>query len=123
MKPMLGVAVAAVGFGLWAGFNGWSSPPILKTVNAGLSALIGANLLFCSWLLWRAKPGSGDATVLPMLIVLSVAILLGNLPRLLWPESDALRMAGSIACLLIVTIVLVVEMRKRRRLRQRSGTA
>jgi hypothetical protein len=122
MKLMLGVAAVAGAIGVWAGFNAWQSAAVTTTVYAGLAVLAGGNLFFCSWLRWRAQPGSGDAMVLPTLILLSAAMLIGILPRLLWPAAEVLHIAGSVTSALIATSAAVVQIRKRRRLRKQMGS-
>jgi hypothetical protein len=116
MKLMILVAVVAGVIGAWAGFNSWQSGPVTTTIHSALSVLIGGNMLMCSWAWWRAKPGSGDATVMTTLMLLSGAILLGILPRLFWPTNDGRHLVGSISSALIVTVIAVVQIRNRRRL-------
>jgi FtsH-binding integral membrane protein len=119
MKRILGLtAVIAAGLGIWAGVSAWPSPGAGTTILAGGAILIGANLLFCLWLWRRAQPGSGDALVLPTVIVLSASMLLGILPRLFWPAAEGLQVASSIANMLIVTALLAVQIRRLRRLRR-----
>lgn len=120
MKPIILVAAVAGALGIWAGFNGWQSTAITTTIHAGVALVIGGNLLVCSWVWSRAKPGSGDAMVLPTVILLSAAILVGILPRLFWPSADGVHMASSIASAAIVTVIAVVQSRKRRRLRDQA---
>ena len=115
MNRILGLAaVVAAVFGFWAGVSAWHSTGVL----AGAAILIGGNLLFCVWLWRRAQPGSGDAMVLPTLVVLSAAMLLGILPRLFWPAAEGVQIAGSIAKVLVVTVLVVMQIRNRRRLRR-----
>jgi hypothetical protein len=114
---MLWLALVAGMIGVWAGFNFGRSDTITTNIHAGLAALIGANLLFSSWVWWRATPGSGDAMVMPTVILISAAMLIGILPRLLWPSNDGSHMVGSIASAVIVTFLAFVQIRKRRRLR------
>jgi len=90
----------------------------MTKVQAGLAILSAANLLFCLWLWRRAQPGSGDAMVLPATMLLSVALLLGIVPNLFWPAAEGVQIAGSIASVVVVTIMLVLQIRNRRRLRR-----
>ena len=117
VKPLLLASVVAGAIGLWAGFNFGRSGTVATSVHAGLAVLVGAILLFSSWVWWRAKPGSGDAMVLPTVMFISAAMLLGILPRLFWPSTDGSHMVGSIASAVIMTFIAVVQIRKRRRLR------
>lgn len=120
MRLMLLVAVVAGVVGIWAGVNSWQLGPVTTTIQSGLAVLVGGNLLMCSWAWSRAKPGSGDAMVMPTLLLLSGAILIGILPRLFWPSNDGRHMVGSIASSVIVTVIAVVQIRKRRRLRDQA---
>jgi hypothetical protein len=123
MKPMLLIVLVAAVLGGWAGFTFGRSATVATGVHAAIGVLIGANLLFSSWLWWRAKPGSGDAMALPTVMLLSAAMLIGILPRVFWPSSDNSHMAGSIASAIIVTLIAAVQIRKRRRLREQARTS
>lgn len=111
-------AVVAAALGFWAGVSAWQSAGVGTNILAGVAILIGGNLLFCLWVWRRAPPGSGDAMVLPTLVVLSASMLLGILPRLFWPAAEGLQIAGSIANVAIVTVLVVRQARNRRRLRR-----
>ena len=120
MRPMLLLALAAGIVGVWTGFTFGRSETADTNIQAGLAVLIGANLLFSSWVWWRAKPGSGDAMVLPTLVLLSAAILIGILPRLFWPSNDESHIIGSITSAVILIFIAVVQVRKRRRRRDQA---
>ena len=120
MKPMLLAVLVAGATGLWAGFNFGRSGTVGTRIHAGLAVLIGANILFSAWVWWRANPGSGDAMVLPSVMLISAAMLIAILPRLFWPSNDGSHMIGSIAGALIVTSIAVARIRKRRRLRNHA---
>ena len=64
-------------------------------IDMVLVIILGANLLFMSWLWYRARPESGDRRVLPMAILMSVGMLTGILPRVLWPHWEAVKILGS----------------------------
>jgi uncharacterized membrane protein YoaK (UPF0700 family) len=119
-RPMLLVALVAGAIGVWAGFSFWQSDTVMTNIHAGLAVLVGANLLFCSWIWSRAKPGSGDAMVLPTFMFVLAAMLIGILPRLFWPSTDGIHMVGSIASTVIVIVIAVMQIRKRRRLRHEA---
>ena len=87
------------------------------TVELVLVFFLGANLLFMSWLWYRARPESGDRMVLPTLILTSAAMLIGILPRVLWPRWEAIRIAGLITGMLLSGVVLIAFLRRRRKLR------
>ena len=119
MKRGFGLTTVLVAMaGIWAGASAWRSSAIMTNVQAGLAILIAANLLFCLWLWRRAQPGSGDAMVLPGTMLLSVAMLLGIVPKLFWPAAEGVQIAGTIASVIVVTIMLVLQIRNRRSLRR-----
>ena len=109
---------AAAALGIWGGLSAWQSPGVGTRILSGTAIVIGANLLFSIWLWLRARPGSGDAMVLPTVVILSASMLLGMLPRLFWPAAEGLQIAGSIASILIVTVLIVIQWRQRRRLQR-----
>ena len=113
----LTVVIAAV-LGFWAGVQAWQSGGVGTNILAGAAVLIGGNLLFCLWLWRRAQPGSGDAMVLPTLVVFSLAMLLGILPQLFWPAAEGLQIAALIASDIVVIALGAMQIRNRRRLRR-----
>lgn len=122
-KLMLGVSGIAVALGVWAGVNGWGSAVVMTRIHAGLAMLFACNLLFCLWLWYRAKPVSGDPMVLPGLVLMSAAMLIGGLPRLFWPAAEGLQVAASITSALVIITMLIVQIRRRRRDRERARPA
>jgi hypothetical protein len=94
--------------GIWAGLRGWE---MSASTSAGLQAvaavLIGVNLASMTWMLRRARPASGDFSALPPLVLLSTSMLVGLVPRLLWPDHDGLEIGTAIASI-VMTIVAVV---------------
>ena len=122
MKRALGwaVVVAALGLalGIWAGIQAHQSASLSWKIEAGLAIVIGCNFLFCLWLWYRARPGSGDAMVVPVIALLSASMLVGILPRVFWPASEGIHIAGSIASIIATTAVVIILLRRRRRLRR-----
>ena len=122
MKPVLGwaVVVAALGLalGIWGGIQAYESASLSSKTEAGLAIVIGCNLLFCLWLWYRARPGSGDAMAVPIIALLSAAMLVGILPRVFWPADEGIHIAGSIASIIATTAVVIILLRRRRRLRR-----
>jgi len=117
MKKTLGmtaVVIAALGF--WAGVIAYPSASFMTGVQMGLAMLFGGNLLLCLWLWYRAEPGSGDAMVVPTLVLLSASMLLGILPRLFWPTAEGLHTAGSIGSVVVPTVLVIMQVRRRRKL-------
>ena len=90
MKRTLGLAAVVTAVGFWAGFSAWPSTSIMTVFRAALAILFAGNFVMCLWLWARAEPGSGDAMVLPTLVLLSASMLLGILPRLFWPAAARL---------------------------------
>jgi FtsH-binding integral membrane protein len=115
MKRVIGLALVAAAVGVWAGIRAWPSG---STVQTGLAIVIGGNLLMCLWLWYRARPGSGDAMVLPGVALLSASMLIGIVPRLFWPGAERLHIAASIASLIVTTGLLVTQIRQIRRRRE-----
>lgn len=115
-RVLVVVAVAALGF--WGGVRAYHSPSLFAQFQTGLATVIGCNLLLCVWLWFRARPGSGDSMVLPTAVLLSASLLIGILPRLFWPSAEGLHLAGSIASVIVPAGLLVIQHRRRRRLRQ-----
>ncbi len=118
-KRILGFALAAFALGVWGGFRAWQSASMV-TFQAGLAFVVACNLLLCLWLLYRARPGSGDAMVLPSVALLSASMLVGILPRLLWPDARGLQLAGLIVSIIVPTVLLTNQIRQRRRLRRNA---
>jgi hypothetical protein len=119
MNRLVGLAaVVAAVLGFWAGVSAWQSPGGWTNLLAGAAILLAGNLLLFVWLWRRARPGSGDAMVLPLVGVSSGGMLLGILPRLFWPAAEDIQIAGSIASVLVVTVLLVIQVRNRRKFRR-----
>jgi hypothetical protein len=118
MKKTLGVMAVAAVIGVWAGVTYGRSASITANVETGIAILLGSNLLFCIWLWYRAQPGSGDAMVLPTLILMLAAMLLGILPRLVWPEAERLHIVVSIGSVAAQAVLLIMQIRRRRHLRR-----
>ena len=123
MKRVFGwtVVVAALGsaLGIWGGIQAYRSSSISAEIQVGLVIVIGCNLLLCLWLWYRAKSGSGDAMNAPVIALLSASMLVGILPRVVWPADEGIRIAASIASIIGTTAVLIIQLRRRRRLRRR----
>ena len=109
--------------GFWAGFSAWPSTSVMTTFQAVLAILFVGNLVMCLWLWARAEPGSGDAMVLPTLVLLSASMLLGILPRLFWPAAERLHLAGSVASVIVPTVLVIMQIHRRRSLRRGARRA
>lgn len=109
------VAVLGVCAGAWAGRS-----PVGMAIHAGVAIVVGGNLLFMTWLWRRARPGSGDALFLPGLILVQVAMLVGFVPRLIWPAHEGLQTGASVvSCVFMIAVVVWTRRRNRRLLAAR----
>ena len=123
MKRVLGVAIVAAALGVWGGVRAWQSASVSGNIQAALAIVIGGNLILCLWVWYRARPGSGDAMVMPATVMLSAAMLVGILPRVFWPAAEGIHIAGSIASLIVTTVVLIMQIRRLRSHRRGAGRA
>jgi cytochrome bd-type quinol oxidase subunit 2 len=110
----------ALALGVWADIHAEQSASVMAEIQAGLAMLIGCNLLLFLWLWYRARPGSGGAMVAPVMALSMAFMLVGILPRVLWPAADGLHLAGSIASMSAMIVLLIVQIRRRRNLRRRA---
>jgi hypothetical protein len=123
VKRVLGLAVVAVVVGVWGGIRAWQSASIASEIQTWSAIVIGCNLALCLWLWYRARPGSGDAMVVPGIALLSGSMLVGILPRLFWPAAGGIHMAGSIASIILTTGVVIMQIRQIRRWRSLRRSA
>ena len=80
--------------------------------QAVLAIVLGANLCLCLWVWYWARPASGAVKAMPVVSLLTVAMLLGILPKVLWPAAEDIHIAGSIASLIVTTGVSVLQIRR-----------
>jgi len=123
MNRVLGVTIIAAALGVWGGVRAWQSASVSWNIQVALAIVIGGNLFFCLWVWYRARPESGDAMVVPTIALLSAAMLVGILPRVFWPAAEGIHIAGSIASLVVTTVVLIMQIRRRRIRRYGAGPA
>jgi predicted small integral membrane protein len=83
-----------------------------RTEESALVVFIACNLLFTIWLWQRARPGSNDRTILPTIMLMSVSMLVGILPRVLWPNAERVKIAGSIASMILSVVAVIVGVRR-----------
>jgi hypothetical protein len=122
MKRVLGVA-AVVSLGLAAGVFAWRGPAtVTARIQTALAALLAGSFLLSLWAWHRARPGSGDAMVMPTVVLGSAANLAWILPRVLLPDNARAQIAGTIvsAAGLIVAFVLVIRQRRSARRASRN---
>ena len=99
--------------GFWGGIRGWQSPAVATNFHAGMAIVWGCHILFCLWVWYRAPPDSGDAIVMPLVLLVSVSFLVGLVPRLLWPDAVGVGIAGSVASVIALTVLVIREIRRR----------
>ena len=114
MRTTLGLA-AVFAIGLWAGVSAYGSASLMANIQIGFAIWFGFNLIFSLWLWYRAEPGSGDAMVAPTIVLLSTSMLIGILPRVLWPAGEPLHMAGSVVSVVVPTVLVIMQIRRRRK--------
>ena len=112
MKRVVGVALVAMALGIWVGVRASTSVPGAVNSQAVLAIVIGANLVLCLWVRYRARPGSGEAQLMTVVALLMVAMLVGILPGLFWPDAEGIHIAGSIASLILTMGVAVTQIRR-----------
>lgn len=113
MKWTLGLAAGTFVLGAWAGFRAYGSASLESQFLTGMAIFIGCNLLFGSWVWYRAKPESGDRMVLPGVMLMSAVMLINILPRLFWPAAERLHVAMGILSVALSAIVLIMQIRRR----------
>lgn len=113
---ILALALVTMALGVSGGIYAARSAAVETQIEAGLAIFLGCNLLFCLWLWHRAVPGSGDAMVAPVLALAAAGMLVGILPRLLWPASESLHVTGSVVSGTMAIMLLVWQIRRRRAL-------
>ena len=107
-----GAAIVVVALGVWGGVRAWQSASVGVDAQPGLAIVIGANLVLCLWVWYRARPGSGAARAMPVISLLMAAMLLGKLPRVFWPAAEGIHLAGSIASIIVTTVVSIMQIRR-----------
>lgn len=120
MKPLvLGsvVVVIAMALGIAAGLNVWQSSSLMAKVDVAIAALFGGLLLVSMWGWYHATPDSPDRKSLSTMMMVYAALLLGAMPRIIWPDGGWPRTAASILALCATTGILIWLLRSRRRRR------
>jgi hypothetical protein len=90
-----------------------------RGVYTGLAVFSAANLLLMVWVWIRSRPDSGDRLVLPAVLLGQTPLLVGILPKVFWPNSDRIQVAGSIASIILAIPAMVIGLRMIRRNLQR----
>jgi hypothetical protein len=60
--------------------------------------------------------------ILPTVVLLSASMLLGILPRVFWPAAERLHHAGSIASVVVLTVLVIAQIRRWRKLRRGASS-
>jgi hypothetical protein len=116
--PAFAVVAAVVGlaFGVWTGVRApHGSGSAIVPAALAIAMAISLALWLERW--FRAPPESATAAFAPVGALLSISMLVGILPGVFWPDASAIRMAGSIASVLVATTAIVIAVRRRRHLR------
>lgn len=123
MRPLVlifVVFVVAMAFGIALGLSGWQSASVMAKVDVALAVFFGGLLLFSLWHWNRAKPDSPDRKLMSTIMMPSAALLLGAMPRIVWPDGGWPRTVASILALCAMIGVLIWQWRQRRAQRQSS---
>lgn len=81
---------------------------------------IACSMVLAAWAWYRARPGSGERNLLPMLLLLSISMLVGLLPRVLWPDAARVKIGGSIASIVLTVIATLIGARRLSRAGRRT---
>jgi hypothetical protein len=120
MKPLVlisAVCIVAMVLGVAAGLSVWQSASLMAKVDVAIAVLFGGMLLFSTWRWNLAKPESHDRQFLSTMMMVSAVLLLGAMPRVVWPEGGWPRTAASILALCASLGMLIWLLRARRRQR------
>jgi peptidoglycan/LPS O-acetylase OafA/YrhL len=116
MKPLALiylVFVAAMAFGIALGLSGWQSASLMAKVDVAVAVFFGGMLLFIWWRWSRTNPNSPDQKFMSTMMMLSASLLLGAMPRIVWPEGGWPRTAASLLAL-GSTVVFLIQLRRQR---------
>ena len=84
----------------------------MNTLKIVAVVLVSISLL-AQGLWWRqVRRASGDTSVVVPVFAISVAMLIGVLPGLLWPTREVVQIVGSAVSILVTTVAMVVSMRR-----------
>jgi hypothetical protein len=120
MKPIVLISVlfvVAMALGIAAGLNVGQSESVMAKVDVASVVLLGGLLLFSMWHRNRAKPDSPDRQSLSTMMMVFGALLLGAMPRVVWPDGGWQRLAASVFALCVSIGILIWVLRVRRRQR------
>ena len=119
MKPLVllfVVFVVAMAFGIALGLSGWQSASVMAKVDLAVVVFFGGLVLFSAWHSKRAEPGSPDRKFMSTMTLVSASLVLGAMPRVVWPDGGWPRTAASLLALCASTGVLIWLLRQRRKL-------
>jgi len=84
----------------------------MNTLKIVAVVLVSISLLV-QGLWWRqVRRAGGDMSVIVPVFAISVAMLIGVLPGLLWPTRETVQIVGSAVSILVTTVAMVVSMRR-----------
>jgi hypothetical protein len=119
----VGPPVVALAVAVWGVVRLWQAASVGAETQSAIAIGLGASLFLCLWVWYRARPGSDKAppqgtmdavlvAVAPGIALLTAAMLLDKLPRVFWPAAEGLQRAGSIAGLVVITGLVVIQVRR-----------
>jgi hypothetical protein len=126
---LVGPASVALALAIWGGLRVWQSAAAGADTQLWLALVLGANLFLSLWVWYRAQPSGSWGGLLPSVSLLMAAMLLEELPQVLWPADESVHLAGSIAGSVVIGAVIVMQVRRivieirRRRSLTRGATA
>jgi hypothetical protein len=121
MKLMIGLLVVIAVLGVMSGFQAWYSPSPWMKVQGAAAILISVNLLFITWQWGWGRPGFREAMF--AFILISVAMLVGFMPRVFWPTQEVLGIGASGVSIILSIIAVILVLRwNRRQWVARGGT-
>jgi hypothetical protein len=111
------VLVIAMALGVAAGLNVWQSESLMAKIDVAIAVLFGGLLLTSMWGWYHATSDSPDRKVLSTMMMVYAVLLLGLMPRIVWPDGGWPRTAASIVALCASIGILIWLLRSRRRQR------
>jgi hypothetical protein len=84
----------------------------MTTLKIVAVVLVGISLVAQGWMWRQLRRDGGDTSVLVPMFTVCVSMLIGVLPRLLWPSHESVQIAGSVVSIVLTSIAMVLSMRR-----------
>jgi len=84
----------------------------MTTLKIVAVVLVGISLLAQGWMWRQLRRDGGDASALALNFTISISILIGVLPGLLWPGNEPVQIAGSVVSIVLSAGAMVLSMRR-----------